>query len=405
MSVSSKLLDESGSEYGTGAPIEDVVSSQNNRLKTNEGAGKSSGRLAALDAARGLAVIGMYLQHFGQNERIGDIVSGNTTLLFVLCGGISYSIMAQRLKDRETEMTSFRAKMLARAVFIDVIGYLLIMLNTSFGVILPAYAAIFVLALILVNRSTRVLVTTAVALTVIAPPLMILGMSLLSEAYLLADIAGGPMSALALAPAFVAGMAIGRLDLTKIRTAFSLAVGGVVMFVSGKALDAFVLPELRPSFEAWLVRIQGAGTTGYQPPDLYAIWPLNTEPPLWHMLLYAAPHTATTFQTLIGLGFALLVLGLICLVPKNISSVLMPFAAVGRVALTMYAAQFIVKWSLGHAGIENGLEGVPFSDLLIVVATLAIGWVIARLPNGPLESLMRHFDQIFSVSRTVQASK
>ncbi|MFP3381495.1 DUF418 domain-containing protein, partial [Bacillus sp. SIMBA_069] len=80
----------------------------------------------------------------------------------------------------------------------------------------------------------------------------------------------------------------------------------------------------------------------------------------WQMLLSAAPHTASTFQTLIGLGLALLVLGLVYLVPKIISSVLLvPFAAVGRVAFTMYAAQFIVIWFLKHAGIENSLEGIP----------------------------------------------
>ncbi|AKF96002.1 DUF418 domain-containing protein [Brevibacillus laterosporus] len=402
MSVSSKMPDEFGSEYETGATIEDVVVSQNNRLRKNAVAGKSKGRLVALDAARGLAVIGMYLQHFGLNERIAAIVSGNTTLLFVLCGGISYSIMAQRMKDRETETTAFRARMLARAVFVDMIGYLLILLNTSYGVILPAYAAMFVLALVLIRRSTRVLVTTAAALTVVAPPLMILGGSVLSGAYLLSDIAGGPMSALALAPAFVAGMAIGRLELTKIRTALSLTVGGIIMLVVGKGLGAFVLPGLRPSFEAWLIGVQGA--VGVQP-DPNAIWPLNMEPPLWNMLLWPYPHSASTFQTLIGLGIAFLVLGLVFLVPKKTSAVLMPFAAVGRVALTMYAAQFIVIWGLTLAGIEYSLEGIPFSDLLVAAATLVTGWLIARLPTGPLESLMRHFDRVFSASRTAPASR
>ncbi|MCR8984647.1 DUF418 domain-containing protein [Brevibacillus laterosporus] len=402
MSVSSKMPDEFGSEYETGASIEDVAASKNNRLKKNAVAGKSKGRLVALDAARGLAVIGMYLQHFGLNERIAAIVSGNTTLLFVLCGGISYSIMAQRMKDRETETTAFRARMLARAVFVDMIGYLLILLNTSYGVILPAYAAMFVLALVLIRRSTRVLVTTAAALTVVAPPLMILGGSVLSGAYLLSDIAGGPMSALALAPAFVAGMAIGRLELTKIRTALSLTVGGIIMLVVGKGLGAFVLPGLIPSFEAWLIGVQGA--VGVQP-DPNAIWPLNMEPPLWNMLLWPYPHSASTFQTLIGLGIAFLVLGLVFLVPKKTSAVLMPFAAVGRVALTMYAAQFIVIWGLTLAGIEYSLEGIPFSDLLVAAATLVTGWLIARLPTGPLESLMRHFDRVFSASRTAPASR
>ncbi|WPS86273.1 DUF418 domain-containing protein [Brevibacillus halotolerans] len=402
MSVSSKKPDEFGSEYKTGASIADAVASKNNGLKKNAVAGKSKGRLVALDAARGLAVIGMYLQHFGLNERIAAIVSGNTTLLFVLCGGISYSIMAERMKDRETETAAFWTRMLARAVFIDVIGYLLILLNTSYGVILPAYAAMFVLALVLIRRSTRVLITTAIALTVVAPPLMILGMSILSGAYLLYDIAGGPMSALALAPAFVAGMAIGRLELTKIRTALSLAGGGIIMLVVGKGLGAFVLPGLRPSFEAWLIGVQG---TVSNQPDPNAIWPLNAEPPLWNMLLWTSPHSASTFQTLIGLGGAFLVLGLVCLVPKKTSAVLMPFAAVGRVALTMYAAQFIVIWCLRLAGIEYGLEGIPFSDLLVAVATLVTGWLIARLPNGPLESLMRHFDQAFIASRTAPLTR
>lgn len=371
-------------------------------IRKHEAGTRGAGRLVALDAARGLAVIGMYLQHFGMNERISSIVSGNTTLLFVLCGGISYSIMAQRMKDRDMETSVFRAQMLARALFIDVIGYLLILLNTSYGVILPAYAAMFVLALVLVRRSTRVLVTTAAVLTIVAPPLMLLGMSVLSGAYLLNDIAGGPMSALALAPAFVAGMAIGRLELIKIRTAFSLAVSGVIMLVVGKVLGAFVLPGLSRSFEAWLIGVQG---TVSAPPDPYAIWPLNVEPPLWHMLLYTSPHSASTFQTLIGLGVAFLALGLVCLVPKKTSAVLMPFAAVGRVALTMYAAQFIVIWCLKIAGIEYGLGGIPFHDLLVAAATLVTGWLIAQLPTGPLESLMRHFDRLFSTSRTATAPR
>lgn len=83
----------------------------------------------------------------------------------------------------------------------------------------------------------------------------------------------------------------------------------------------------------------------------------------------------------------------------------MPLAAVGRVALTMYAAQFIVIWSLKLAGIEYIVGGIPFGDLLIAAATLVTGWLIARLPNGPLESLMRHFDRAFSTSRTATTTK
>lgn len=159
----------------------------------------------------------------------------------------------------------------------------------------------FVLALVLIRRSTRVLVTTAAVLLAVSPPLMILGGSVLSGANLLGDIAGGPMSALALAPAFVAGMAIGRFDLTRMRTALSLVSSGAVMLIVSKLLGVFVLPWLSRSFEEWLVSVQG--TAGAEP-DQYAIWPHNVAPPLWHNLLSIAPHSASTFQTMLGLGAA-----------------------------------------------------------------------------------------------------
>lgn len=225
--------------------------------------------------------------------------------------------------------------MLARAVFIDVIGYLLIMLNTPYGIILPAYAAMFLLALVLVNRSTRLIVYSAVSLLLLAPPLMILGMSYLKGAYLLEDIAGGPMSAVALAPAFVAGMAIARFNLTDKRISTTIAISGFLMLAVGKLLATYVLPDLTTSFESWLVSVMDLNQT---PPDEYAIWPHNVTPPqMWHLLLQTAPHTASTFQTLIGLGIAFIVLGLTFLIPSRIKIILTPFAAVGRVALMMYA--------------------------------------------------------------------
>lgn len=361
---------------------------------SNDTKPRGAGRLIALDAARGLAVIGMFIQHFALKDYNASIVSGNTTLLFVLCGGISYSIMFGRMKERETEPAIFRSRMLARALFIDLIGYFLIMLNTPFGVILPAYAALFVFALLLVRRSTRTVVTTAAALLVVSPPLMLIGGSLFSEAYLLGDIAGGPMSALALAPAFVAGMAIGRVDLAKARTALWLAGGGAILFVAMKLLAANVLPGLYQSFMEWLISIPGMANAQ---PDPYAIWPNNVYPPLWHMLFVAAPHTASTFQTLTGLGFAFLVLGLACLIAKKAAFALKPFAAVGRVSLTLYAVQFVVIWVLESAGVELGLSQLPFGDLIVVLATLLLGWLLTRTPNGPLETLMRRFDSLFTI--------
>ncbi len=350
-------------------------------------------RLVALDAARGLAVIGMFLQHFTSNNVIASIVSGNTMILFILCSGISYSIMTQRMIEKGEEMAAFRAQMLARAIFIDLIGYLLIMLNGPFSVILPAYATLFVLALVLVRCSRRTLFTISVVLLVAGPPLMIVGGSVLSEAYFLGDIAGGPLSALGVAPVFVAGMVIGRLNLHSMRNATWLTVTGIIMLVISKLFSTSVLPGLSQSFEKWLLDYTNIATTQ---PDPYAIWPHNVAPPLWQMLLTSGPQSGSTFQLLIGLGTSLLVLGLTCLIAKKGAAILKPFAAVGQVALTLYAAQFVLAWVLIIAGMNYNIGEIPFGGVIVVLITLIAGGLLVRFSISPLETMMRRFDRLFS---------
>ena len=69
-------------------------------------------RLAALDAARGLAVAGMFIQHFALNQ-YNSFVSGNTMILFILCSGISYTLSFERAR-RAGDNGHFPVKMLAR---------------------------------------------------------------------------------------------------------------------------------------------------------------------------------------------------------------------------------------------------------------------------------------------------
>ena len=272
------------------------IITENPTTDPNEGLNfrkKSTKRLIALDAVRGLAVIGMFLQHFSLNEW-NSFVAGNTTLLFILCGGISYSIMAQRMTNKGINTKTFRTTMLARAIFIVILGYVLIMLNTPFGVILPAYAALFILSLLLISQSTRVLVLTTISLLVLSPLVMIIGQSIFSDAPLLSDIAGGPMSSVALTPAFVAGMALGRIDLTNVRTQVILVSSGFLLIAVNKILSGSVISSLNLTFEQWLVKVGGS----YVQPDPYAIWPLNVEPIMWHTLLWTSPHSASTFHPL-----------------------------------------------------------------------------------------------------------
>jgi uncharacterized membrane protein YeiB len=353
---------------------------------------QGSKRLIALDAARGLAVIGMFIQHFALNDA-NSFVSGNTMILFIFCSGISYSIMAQRMKEHEIESSAFRGRILAKAVIIDLVGYVIIMLNAQFAVVLPTFAMLFILALTIVHSSSRRLIVISCVLFVVSPPLMLLGLSLFSGVALLSDIAGGPLSALAWMPVFVAGMAIGRLDLHNTRTALRFIATGIIILIPSKMIAAFVLPGLRQSVETWILQLP------IHEVDSSAIWPLNTQPIQWQMLFVAAPQCGSTFELLIGTGLSLIILGLICLISKKGNTILKPFSAVGRVALTLYVAQFLIAWALKVVGIDVtsiDIGAIPFGDISVVVITLIAGYLLARLDNGPLEFFIQRFVRMFS---------
>lgn len=355
---------------------------------------QNSQRLIALEAARGLAVVGMFVQHFALNQT-NNFVSGNTMILFILCSGISYSIMAQHMAARSRDSSVFRIRILTRSVFIDFVGYLLIMLNGPFAVVFPTYAMLFLLALTLIRRSTRVLCVISSVSFLVCPPLMLLGMSLFEGVDLLQDIAGGPLSALAWTPVFVTGMIIGRFNLRHNWMPFRLLVVGLAVLIPFKLIAVFVLADLQKSFMEWLLTFSDYYNAQIDP---YAIWPLNTQPVQWQMLVFDAPQGGSSFELLIGTGLSLIILALLFLLEKRCAVILKPFSATGRVALTLYAGQYILVWGLQLAGINIvGIDigAIPFGDILVVSLVLVTGCLLARMANGPLESLIRRFERMF----------
>lgn len=354
---------------------------------------KKKKRILALDAARGLAVIGMYIQHFALNEYNASIVSGNTMILFILCSGISYSIMSRSAEEKGIETKTFRAKVLARAIFIDLLGYLLIMLNGPFAVILTAYAMLFVIALVIKNCSNKNLIRISSMLFIASPIIMIIGLSIFSGSAMLSDIAGGPLSSVALLPVFTAGMVIGRTDLRNTRQAVMFITVGILLILMVKLLATFVLPGIREAVETWMISqpiYSGVEINEYAP------WPLNVQPILWQMLFIVGPQNGSTFTLILGMGVALLVLGLMCLIEKKYSIILKPFSLVGQVALTLYSLQIVIGWILSISGIEYNLGSMFLGDIMVAVLTTIVGCLLASLPSGPIEEIMRRFEKVFS---------
>lgn len=353
-------------------------------------------RLMALDGVRGLAVAGMYIQHFALNERNGGLVSGNTMILFMLCSGISYALMEQGARRKGMAPETLRTRILARSLLIDLAGYVLILLNGPFGVVLPAYAMLFLLAMPLHGRSRRQLLAASGLLFLLSPPLMVMGLSLLSGAALLEDMAGGPLSALAWAPVFVLGMAIGQMDLRDRRLPARLAAAGTAILIPITWFSRSVLPGLREQIENWMVQAMAAGVPE---PDLYAVWPRNTQPIMWNMLFVDAPQGGSLFELLSGTGLSLILLGAFLWLDRGkAAGLLKPFAAAGKAALSLYMAQFLLAWALILLGLEETLSilgGIPFGDFLAAGAVLAAGWLLGDGKGGPMERLLRRFEGWF----------
>lgn len=353
---------------------------------------KGSRRLLALDAVRGLAVIGMYIQHFALSER-NSFVSGNTMILFMLCSGISFTMMIQGMKQKGTENSAIRTRVLARAIFIDLTGYWILMLNGPFGVVLQAYAMLFLLALPLTKCTTKILTIISAISFVTCPPLMLIGMSLFEGAALLSDIAGGPSSALSWLPVFTAGMIIGRLDLSRIATAIRMAVTGMGILIPVKLFSLFALPGIYHSFCDWLLHVSG---TSPSMPDPYAVWPKNTLAPLWQMLFIDAPQGGSSFELLIGTGGSLIVIAAALLLEKKAAWSLMPFAKTGRLSLTLYSIQFILAWILMLIDVgPTSIAQFPMGDVVTGLLILAVSYLFSLQNAGPLETFIRKFENLF----------
>lgn len=367
-------------------------------IKTHLVQPKGSRRLLALDAVRGLAVIGMYIQHFALSER-NHFVSGNTMILFMLCSGISFTMMIQGMKQKGTENPAIRTRVLARAIFIDLTGYLILMLNGPFGVVLQAYAMLFLLALPLTKCTTKILTIISAISFVMCPPLMLIGMSLFEGVALLSDIAGGPSSALSWLPVFTVGMIIGRLDLSRTATAIRMAVTGIGILIPVKLFSLFTLPGIYQSFCDWLLQIYG---TSPSIPDSYAVWPKNTLAPLWQMLFIDAPQGGSSFELLIGTGGSLIVLAAVLLLETKAAWSLRSFANIGRLSLTLYSIQFILAWILMLIDIApTSIAQFPMGDIVTGLLILAVSYLFSLQKTGPLENFIRKFENLFYPSKGV----
>ncbi|MBL1077386.1 DUF418 domain-containing protein [Nocardia sp. 2] len=388
--------------------------------------GNSLPRVLALDAARGLAVLGMFAVHVGpQGDMPGaswlTVFAGRSAALFAVLAGVSLALLSGG--DRPyTGIAARRSvvRIASRAVLIALLGLALAQLHSGIGImlILAYYGLYFLLALPLLRLSARTLAILAAAWAVAGPVAsylirshmdqnsfggnptfeMLTSWSGVREAVEMLVLTGG-YPAITWMPFVLAGMALGRWGIRAARPLPLAATGAGLALLGyggswllqhpfgGRAhlIDMLTgvlagndIPDLDPG------KLVDAGSFGAPPTTS------------WWWLTVDTPHSGTPFEIVGAIGVAFLVIGVLLAVVPRAGILLRPLIAAGSCALSLYILQAMAVSVLVPIPDEEAIElptgihapGWPLLALLALGSlTLATLWR-SVFRRGPAEWLL-----------------
>ena len=362
-----------------------------------------TGRVDAVDLARGIALIGMMLVHLGpywveRNPPVGHIVAGSRAApLFAMLAGVALSLV----HDRDPRGAGSTRATLIRAVLLIALGLGLGSLHDMpVFVILAFYGLLIVVALPFRRLSTRALLILAGIWAVAAPVLLLWArvghdpvdafqaewsdlkhpLDLLMEL-----LVWGTYPALVWFAYVLVGLAIGRLDLRRTTVAWRLVADGA-------ALLALAL------ITGWVLirtgRLADPNDLGWRQLFEERLWPFY--PAHWNDLLLVGSHTSTPFNVISAIGSAVLVVGVCALLLRLpwARILLTPVRAAGAMTLTLYTIHVLWAWRMrvdymrDHDG---GWSDGSIRDWLLQVVVLCLAAALWQrfIGKGPLEWLMR----------------
>ena len=348
--------------------------------------GNGRDRIAGLDLARGLAVLGM----FGAHLDIGDelradpstwaaVVDGRSSILFATLAGVSIALLSGGSRPVDgVELLRARLRVAVRAAWVFAIGAVLEWLDTFVAIILGVYAVLFLLALPVLRWPPHRSFAVAGVIAVAGPPANTLLGQLLSTAgvdsdYVARLLVTGTYPAMLWFAFLLVGLGAGRLDLGAVGVRVRLAVAGAVAAVLGYG-------------GGWLTtRVVAEGAPSRGPSQGFAE-PAGEWRAAW--LTGAEPHSGTTFELLGSGGVAVLVVAASLVVADLLPRSTFPLRAVGALALSVYCAQIVVLWALLQQGDPGAVRGAGLWVLFVLSALSAAGIWWWKLGRGPLERLL-----------------
>ncbi|MDY0909284.1 heparan-alpha-glucosaminide N-acetyltransferase domain-containing protein [Microbacterium sp. CFBP9034] len=333
-------------------------------------------RIAGVDLARGLAVLGMFAAHLLWIDDSFEwtdaatwvaVVDGRSSILFATLAGVSIGLVTgARTPLRGSALKTARVRLAVRALLLWLLGLLLILTGVPVYVILPAYALLFFLAILLVRLGARTLLSLSALLALVMPVVQVA----LDELPLWNTMSGSTLS-LAIGWHYpfttwiaflVAGLGVARAGIQRLSVQLWMLGAGVALAVVGYGADAAT----------------GAAEADERSSYLGALWT-------------ARPHSTGLLEVVGSGGFALAVIGAALLLCRTVLVwIVLPLRAVGAMPLTAYTAQLLV-WAaiasdvLGDAGDLAGFRDLqPFWPLTLTTVALCTAWALL-VGRGPLE--------------------
>jgi uncharacterized membrane protein len=357
-------------------------------------------RLVAVDAARGVALLGMMAVHVVPPLRPDGTVStayllaaGRSAALFAVLAGVGLALLSGGATGRQGRpLRRAQVAVVVRAVLLVALGLWLGTLDSGVAVILVYYGVLFVLAAPFLGLGPTPLAWLAAGTALVVPVLShLVRPALPVPSYDVPTLAmvsrpGQSLAELTLTgyyPALpwlaylFAGLAVGRLVLTERRVAVRLLVGGLALAVGARVVSALLLGPLG-----------GLDALRVAQPELFTL-PLDvalrvglfgttpTGSPWW--LAVATPHTATPLDLATTIGSSLAVLGLLLLVLPRPRWWAAPLVAVGGMTLTLYTLHVLLL-----AGPLPGGSGLAWVAHVLVAVAVALPWR-RFVGQGPLE--------------------
>ena len=360
--------------------------------------------MAGVDAARGLALIGLMTVHIlpsSDDDTMEPtwsqiLFSGDSAALFALLAGVGLALMSGGARPHEArELAADRVALVVRALLIAALG---LTVGSLLSDDLPAdniliyYGVFFLLAVPFLRAGPEPLFASAAVVLVTAPVLIqSLRDSLpefVSDNPTFADLVTEPGAtaaqllltgtypALAYLVYLLVGMGLGRLDLRRRATQVRVLVVGVGVSLCAQAASYVLLFGLG-GYDRLLAALSGDEE---ELADLL-VWESGGLPTdTWWSLAIDAPHANTPLAIAASLGTGMAVLGFFLLIFRAVGAWLSPLSAMGSMTLSLYTAHLVAL----SFEVHYDRPYLWFTIQLVAAALFAVAWQ-RSMGQGPLE--------------------